>query len=96
MESRRRAREPELTVGDRLVTGLFGGILGLFTMSLIWFIVLNIGGRGGVDVSMPFYWTWIGAGITAAVGFALGPERLMDGFGAVWNVIGWVFLPRQR
>jgi hypothetical protein len=96
MPSKGSAKKPELTVGDRLVTGVFGGILGFLTMALIWLIVLYFGGRRGADVSLPFYWTWLVGGATAAVSFLLGPERMMDGFGSVWRFVGSIFLPGRE
>ena len=78
----------KLTIADRFVTALLGGICGFCTMVLVWFLVLNLGAHSGEDIAMPFYWVWTGAGLAAVVGFAAGPERMMDGFQSVWKALG--------
>ena len=47
-----------------------GGILGFLTLLLFWLIVQSFGGRIENDLSLPFYWTWIGGGVTAVLGSA--------------------------
>ncbi len=81
-------RKPQLTAADRLITALMAGILGFATMLVIWLIVLYLGGQDGEDLEIPFLWNWIVAGLAAVTGFVVGPERMLDGFGAVWRVIG--------
>ncbi len=82
------SKQPQLTPGDRLISALMAGILGFATMLLIWLVVLYLGGHAGEDVSLPFFWNRIVAGLAAGTGFIVGPERMLDGFGAVWRVIG--------
>ncbi|WP_165227108.1 hypothetical protein [Aquisphaera insulae] len=81
-------KTPNLTVGDRLISGLMGGILAFGTMLVIWFVVMYAGGRAGQDVTLPFYWVWGVALAAAFVGFVVGPERMMDGFENVWRLLG--------
>jgi hypothetical protein len=81
-------KSPEQTVGDRFISALMGGILAFGTMLVVWFVIMYLGGRAGQDVSFPFYWVWIVAGLAAVVGFAAGPERLMDGFASLWGGFG--------
>ncbi len=90
------ARQPQLTPGDRLISALMAGILGFATMLLIWMIVLYLGGQAGQDVSFPFLWNWVVAGLSAVTGFFVGPERMLDGFGAVWRVIGALSLGKPE
>jgi hypothetical protein len=90
------AKQPQLTASDRLISALMGGILGFGTMLVIWFIVMYVGGRAGRDVSFPFYWVWIAAGLVAAVGFLAGPEKLMDGIGGFWGAFGKLLFWRAR
>ena len=96
MASQRPGRTPELTLGDRLVTGFLGGILGFLTLLLFWLIVQSFGGRIENDLSLPFYWTWIGGGVTAVLGFCSARSQMMDGLGAVWNVVGQILFPRRQ
>ncbi len=91
MPARRPAKAKGLTIGDRSISALVGGVCGFLTMLLIWLLVMYWGGRFGQDVVMPFYWTWVAGGIAAAVSFAAGPERMMDGFGNLWRAIAWLF-----
>ena len=81
-------RKPQYTAADRLISALMAGILGFATMLVIWLIVLYLGGQAGEDVEIPFFWNWIVAGIAGVTGFLVGPERMLDGFGVVWRVIG--------
>jgi hypothetical protein len=74
-----------------MISGLMGGILAFVTMLVVWFVVLYFGGRTKQDISLPFYVVWIVTGLAATVGFAVGPERLMDGFGGIWGGFGRVF-----
>jgi hypothetical protein len=39
---------------------------------------------------------WIVAGLVAAVAFAAGPERMLDGFGSVWGGFGRIVFGRWR
>ena len=71
--------------GDRCVTALLAGIFGFGTMTVIWFLVLNLGAHAGEDLWFPFSWTWIAGALAAAVGFVVGPERMVDGFEGVWR-----------
>jgi hypothetical protein len=96
MTGDRPARNHELTLGDRVISALLGGLCGFSTMLLIWFLVLNLGGRRGDDIALPFFWTWIAGGVAGAAGFLAGPERMMDGFGKVWRVIGWMLWGGRR
>ncbi len=89
-------RQPKLTTGDRLVTALLAGIFGFGTMVVIWFLVLNLGAHAAEDLWFPFSWTWIAGGLAAALGFALGPERMVDGFGGVWRALGGIMFWRVR
>jgi hypothetical protein len=86
----RRKGEPELTVGDRLVTALIGFVCAFLTMCLVWLIALRFS-RGAMEPPLPFYWSWIVGLVAGASGFLMGPERMMDGFGKVWGVFGAVF-----
>jgi hypothetical protein len=81
-------KQPNLTLGDRLIAALLAGVFGFLTMSLIWFLVLNFGAHSGEDISLPFSWTWIVSGMAAVLGFAVGPERMVDGFSGVWHALG--------
>jgi hypothetical protein len=90
-----RRTEP-LTIGDRLVAGFLGGLFAFGTMLVVWFLVLNAGGRTGNDVSLPFIWVWGVTGAVAALSFVAGPERMVDGFEAVWGVFGRIFFRRAR
>jgi len=82
------SRQPQLRLGDRVISAIMAGTLGFGTMLVVWLIVLYLGGRDEEDVSLPFYSNWIVAGLAAGAGFIVGPERMLDGFGAVWRVIG--------
>jgi hypothetical protein len=81
-------KQQKLSVGDRAVTALLAGVFGFGTMVLIWFLVLNLGAHADEDLFFPFFWTWIAGGLAAAVGFAVGPERMVDGFEGVWSALG--------
>ena len=89
-----RHNEP-LTLGDRLISALVGGLCGFATMLVIWFVVLYVGGRVGEDVTLPFVWVWAGSGVVAGVGILLGPERMLDTLGGVWAVLGRLFFWRR-
>jgi hypothetical protein len=78
----------KMTVGDRLITALMGGVCGFGTLLLVWFLVLNLGAHSGEDLSLPFHWVWAGTALAAVVGFLAGPERMMDGFQSVWKALG--------
>jgi H+/Cl- antiporter ClcA len=86
----RRKGEPELTVGDRLVTALIGFVCAFLTMCLVWLIALRYS-RGAMEPPLPFYWCGIVGFIAGTFGSLMGPERMMDGFGKVWGVFGAVF-----
>jgi hypothetical protein len=85
-----RRGEPELTVGDRLVTAMMGFVCAFLTMCLVWFIALRYSG-GSMEPPLPFSWCWIVGLVVGAAGFLMGPERMMDGFGKVWGAFGAVF-----
>lgn len=87
----KRHAQPPLTLGDRVITALLGGICGFATTIVIWFVVMYVGGRRGEDVSFPFYWTFIVGGVTASLAFVAGPERTMDAFEGIWGFIGGFF-----
>jgi hypothetical protein len=80
-------KQPRLTIGDRAVSALLAGIFGFGTMAVIWFLVLNLGAHTGVDLWFPFSWAWIAGGLTAALGFVVGPERMVDGFEGTWRAL---------
>jgi hypothetical protein len=65
-------------------------------MVLIWFLVLNLGAHAGEDLFFPFSWTWIAGGLAAAVGFVVGPERMVDGFEGVWRALEKLMFWRIR
>jgi hypothetical protein len=90
----KRNTEPPLTYADRLVTALLGGICGFGTATVVWFLVMYVGGRHGSDVSFPFYWTLIVGGVAALLAFVAGPERTMNAFERVWAMIGVVLFWR--
>jgi hypothetical protein len=79
---------PPPTLGDRLISALMGGILAFGTMLVVWFIVMYAGGRSGQDVMLPFSFVWGTALAASAIGFAVGPEPMMDGFEAIWRTLG--------
>lgn len=84
--SKSRSRhDPELALGDRLVTAFVGGICTFGTAALLWLIALRETGRMGHDLGIPFYWVWIITGAGALASFAAGPERTMDMFQATWK-----------
>ena len=89
-------KQPKLTFGDRVVTALLAGIFGFGTMAVIWFLVLNLGAHSGEDLWFPFSWAWIAGGLTAAVGFVVGPERMVDGFEGTWRALGKLIFWRVR
>jgi hypothetical protein len=91
----RRTGEPNLTIGDRLITALMGFVVAFLTMCVIWFLTLRIW-FAATDDAPPFHWTWIVGLMAGAAGFAVGPERMMDGVGAVWRAIGAVFFRLNR
>jgi hypothetical protein len=91
----RRMREPTLTVGDRLITALMGFVVAFLTMCVIWFLTLRIWFEA-TDNPPPFHWTWIVGLMAGAVGFVIGPERMMDGVGTVWRAIGALFFRPNR
>ena len=84
----------KLTIGDRLITALMGGICGFATMLIVWFLVLNLGAHSGEDLSLPFHWVWTGTALAAVVGFLAGPERMMDGFQTAWRALGSIMFGR--
>ena len=84
-----------LTLGDRLVTALLGGICAFVTMLVVWFVVIYVGGRTGNDVSLPFYWTWVVGLAVAGLAALAGPERTMDVFEKVWGFFGFFFFGRR-
>ncbi|MHB1555940.1 MAG: hypothetical protein ACYC61_00535 [Isosphaeraceae bacterium] len=93
MGTARRKNEPELTVGDRLVTALMGFVGAFLTMCVVWLIAMRAMPHEK-DPPIPFAATWIVGLVVGVVGFAAGPERMMDGFGAVWASIGRMFFRR--
>ena len=88
--SARRTRKPKLTIGDRLITALMGFIVAFLTMCLLWLLILRIW-FAAADTPPPFHWTWIAGLVAAAGGFLFGPERMLDGIGAVWRAIGAIW-----
>lgn len=82
--------EPELTVGDRLVTAVMGFLGAFLTMGVVWLIALRYS-QGAMEPPLPFYWSWIAGLVAGVAGFLVGPERMMDGFGRVWALFGAVF-----
>ena len=86
MNPGRPPQDQGLSLGDRLISALLGGLCGFATMLLIWLLVVHPGLDG--EAQPPFSWTWIGGAVAAAAGFVVGPERMMDGFGRVWGAIG--------
>ncbi len=95
MPPRQPKQGEPLTVGDRVVTALLGGICAFGTMLLIWFLVLYGAGRSGEDVTMPFSVVWLVSGVVAALAFMAGPERMLDAFEMVWGVFGRIFLGKN-
>lgn len=91
----RQARPGEpLTIGDRFVTALLGGICGFGTALVFYFLAMYGAGRRGQDVAIPFSWTWIFAGGVSAVAFLAGPERTMDAFEQIWALVGTILFRR--
>jgi hypothetical protein len=83
-----------LTLGDRLVSALAGGLCGFATMLLVWFVVTYWWGEMGRDAPLRFYWTFVAGGVAAVLGVLTGQEPLMDGFGKAWAAIGLVLVGR--
>jgi hypothetical protein len=86
MNPGRLPQDQGLSLGDRLISALLGGLCGFATMLLIWLLVVHP--RQDGEAQPPFSWTWIMGAFTAAAGFVVGPERMMDGLGRVWGAIG--------
>jgi hypothetical protein len=80
-----------LTFGDRAVTALLGGICAFGTMLLVWFVVMYGAGRSGQGGEMPFSVVWLVSGVAAGLAFVAGPDRMLDAFGRVWGLFGWLF-----
>lgn len=95
MVTRRRRNEPALTVGDRLVTAMMGFLLAFLTMCLVWLVALRYFGNGP-ESPLSFHACWMVGLVAGAAGSIVGPERMMDAFGAVWRTIGGVLLGRNR
>ncbi len=71
------------------------GFVGAFlTMCVIWLVAMRAMPHEK-DPPIPFLTTWIVGLVVGAVGFAVGPERMMDGFGATWAAIGRLFFRRR-
>lgn len=87
--------EPEITIGDRLITALMGFLCAFATMCLVWFLALRFI-HVGLEAPLPFYWTWIVGLLGGAAGLVAGPERTMDAFGAVWKAIGSMLFWHDR
>jgi hypothetical protein len=92
MTSRRPAQDHKPTLGDRLISALLCGLWGFATLVFVWVIAFNyvfVPIKGAADVvwTLCTYTTWTAGGVAAALGFILGPERVMDGFGKVWAAI---------
>ncbi|MHC5539290.1 hypothetical protein ACYOEI_13815 [Singulisphaera rosea] len=81
----RSRHDPELTIGDRLVTAFVGGICTFGTAGLFWVILLGRTGRRGQELEIPFHWVGIITGVGALASFAAGPERTMDVFQVTWK-----------
>jgi hypothetical protein len=77
----RRNRKSDLTVGDRLVTGICGVLLGLFTGSFIW-LIMSMKWRSPV---FPYWIVLVFAGIMGPLGFVIGPQKMMDMFEKIWR-----------
>lgn len=103
-DPRRRKRDP-LTATDRLVCAVCGGFLG-FVLWTFGYLILISGamkasarqaaaahGPAAVDPLdrlPPFWWGGPAALAFALFGTAVGPERMMDGFGRVLDLEGEV------
>jgi sugar phosphate permease len=86
----RRKGKPKLTIGDRLITAFMGFVVVFLTTCLVWLLTLRIW-FVATDTPPPFHWTWIAGLVAAAGGFLFGPERMLDGIGAIWRAIGDVW-----
>jgi hypothetical protein len=89
MTFRPPAKDDSLTLRDRLISALLCGLWGFATMVFVWVIAFN-------SVFVPMndavwtlctWTTWMASGAAAALGLFLRPERMMDGFAKVWDVI---------
>lgn len=89
MTSRPPAKDHKLTLGDRLISALLCGLCGFATMVFVWVIGFNSVFVPMNDLvwTLCIWTTWTAAGVAAALGFVLRPERVMDGFAKVWGVI---------
>ena len=76
-----RKQKPNLSVGDRLVTGVLGILLGLITGSLIW-VIASMRWRAA---AFPYWIVLAFAGVMGPLGFIIGPQRMMDVFEKIWG-----------
>lgn len=83
-------KKPKVTLGDRLLSSLFGGFLGLITF-FIWAVLIMAKGGGSVGkgsaimfVSGIHFSVYL-AVVLGLIGFIVGPDKLFNLFGILWG-----------
>lgn len=104
-DTRKRKQQDALTLSDRLVCALCGGILGFALWTDGYFVLMYASARTSGRVITrqaeigrpndpaawlpPFAWGYLVAAGCASFGAAVGPERMMDGFEKVMRTLGY-------